>query len=184
MYQNIWNINDNNQCDLCKGTFRGTETRCRYCGALRASANVAPQSTEQCTSCGAILNGKVKYCRFCGALQAEVKVDRSDTKECGNCGKPLAEADKYCRYCATKRGEGKFEPHENIMQCIYGPRPVKRVHKCSNCGRVWETLLMIDNEDYCTNCGSAARIIQEGDDLPENTGSANRQPNLWGTFRK
>lgn len=68
--------------------------------------------------------------------------------KCGNCHEYLREGDKYCRYCGTKRGDGKFEPYQNIMQCIYGPMPVERVRKCTKCKKTWKTKLMIDNEDF------------------------------------
>ena len=85
--------------------------------------------------------------------------------KCGNCHDALREGDKYCRYCGTKRGDGKFEPYQNIMQCIYGPMPVKRVHKCPKCQNTWKTLLMIDNQDFCPNCGSRSRIIEEDESM-------------------
>ena len=51
------------------------------------------------------------------------------TGKCGNCHKMLGSEDKYCRYCGTKRGEGKFESEQNMIQCVYGPMPGKRVRK-------------------------------------------------------
>ncbi len=79
---------------------------------------------------------------------------------CGNCHERLGKNDKYCRYCGTKRGEGKFRPYQNLMQCIYGPMPVKRVHRCKKCGKKWETILMIDDEKYCPDCGGISKIVE------------------------
>ena len=59
---------------------------------------------------------------------------------CANCHQTLLEGEKYCRYCGTERGDEKFEPYRNIMQCIYGPMPVKRVHKCTKCKKKWKTM--------------------------------------------
>lgn len=81
--------------------------------------------------------------------------------KCGNCHKSFRGDEKYCRYCGTKRGEGKFKPYQNLMQCIYGPPPVKRVRKCTRCNNRWETFEMIDKEDYCPLCGAPSQIIQE-----------------------
>lgn len=88
------------------------------------------------------------------------------TNRCGNCHKSLDENEKYCRYCGTKRGEGAFQPYQNIMQCIYGPMPQKRVHKCTACDHWWQTMLMIDNEKFCPECGSRADVYEyEGSEL-------------------
>lgn len=86
--------------------------------------------------------------------------------KCGNCHGELKDGEKYCRYCGTKRGDGKFEPYQNLMQCIYGPMPVKRVRKCTNCSKTWETMLMIDHEDYCPDCGAPTEIIEEDGQKP------------------
>ena len=37
---------------------------------------------------------------------------------CGNCHKFFGEGDLYCRYCGTKAGEGRYEPYDDIMQCV------------------------------------------------------------------
>lgn len=73
---------------------------------------------------------------------------------CGNCHSFLREEDKYCKYCGTKRGEGKFEPYENIILCVYGP-PVKMKFHCSDCNNKWITVgLGGDESKFCPNCGS------------------------------
>ena len=81
---------------------------------------------------------------------------------CGNCHSRIRDDEKYCRYCGTKRGEGKFEPYQNVMQCIYGPMPVKRVRKCTKCKKKWKTMVMIDDQNFCPDCGSPSKIIREG----------------------
>lgn len=95
---------------------------------------------------------------------------------CGNCHETLGNNEKYCRYCGTKRGDGKFEPYLNIMQCIYGPMPVKRIRKCTKCRKKWETLLMIDKQNFCPNCGSPAEIIEVDGKRIKKTG-------FWGLFK-
>ena len=47
---------------------------------------------------------------------------------CGNCHKFFGEGDLYCRYCGTKAGEGRYEPYDDIMQCVYGPPPETNVY--------------------------------------------------------
>ncbi len=83
---------------------------------------------------------------------------------CGNCHKSLQSSEKYCRYCGTKRGEGKFEPYQTIMQCIYGPMPVKRIRKCTRCQMEWETHEMVDNQNFCPECGAPSKIVFEESD--------------------
>lgn len=84
------------------------------------------------------------------------------TNRCGNCHSMLSEEDKYCCCCGTKRGEGKFEPYKNIMQCIYGPMPRKRVHECTLCNYTWDTMSMIDNQKFCPECGARVRTYEDG----------------------
>lgn len=86
---------------------------------------------------------------------------------CGNCHAYLEPDDKYCRICGTKAGMGAFKPHLEIMQCIYGPEPVDRIHICKRCGYTWKTCLMIDKEKYCPKCGGAAPY--NGNDSDEDT---------------
>lgn len=86
---------------------------------------------------------------------------------CGNCHEMLKDEDKYCRYCGTKRGEGKFAPYSTVIQCIYGPMPVKRTRQCTQCKKTWKTCLMVDHEDFCPECGAPAKIIQPGGNKPK-----------------
>lgn len=93
-----------------------------------------------------------------------IEIDDSDmctdyTNRCGNCHKILNDNDKYCPYCGTKRGEGKFEPYENVMTCIYGPPPEERVHQCKKCGYEWSVISMIDSQKYCPQCGGNSEIV-------------------------
>lgn len=83
--------------------------------------------------------------------------------KCGNCHSSLANGDQYCRHCGTRRGEGKFEPYQNLMQCIYGPMPKKRTHFCPACNASWARELMIDDEAFCPHCGGPVVI---GEDSP------------------
>ena len=83
-----------------------------------------------------------------------------EIRKCSNCGKIIGEGDKYCRICGTDTKSSKpYRPEkEGPAQCIYGPPPVPRVHKCTKCGYTWETDLMIDNEQYCPMCGGPADV--------------------------
>ncbi len=77
---------------------------------------------------------------------------------CGNCHSLMGENDRYCVICGTRRGEGEFKPYKNMMECIYGPEPITRKHRCRECGYKWEACLMIDNERYCPKCGGEVDI--------------------------
>lgn len=77
---------------------------------------------------------------------------------CGNCHEYMQEMDKYCRFCGTKRGKGAFEPYDDEQYCIYGPRPVKRDHKCPQCSYTWTNCVIVDNEKYCPECGAGIVI--------------------------
>ncbi len=104
----------------------------------------------KCERCGAPVDGDDYLCKACRDESWETRY-RENT--CGNCRGHLEPGDKYCRICVTKAGEGAFEPWLNIMQCVYGPRPVLRRHECGGCGYVWETKVMIDRQRYCPKCG-------------------------------
>ena len=115
----------------------------------------------RCRRCGAELHFRDERCPGCGAKN-DCWVTPDNTR-CGNCHAPLGEDDRYCRKCGTKAGDGAFEPYQQIMQCIYGPRPVERTHVCPACGFTWTTCLMIDNEKYCPKCGAEAPVTQAED---------------------
>jgi rRNA maturation endonuclease Nob1 len=83
------------------------------------------------------------------------------TGRCGNCKASIKDGELYCRRCGTRRGEGKFDPFLDMMQCIYGPPPVKRVHECTKCKKQWETRQMIDREKFCPDCGGPAVTIED-----------------------
>lgn len=84
---------------------------------------------------------------------------------CGNCHEKFESAsDKYCTYCGTKRGEGKFEPYENVIYCVYGPMPKKRTRECIKCGHKWTYTAMLDKQKFCRQCGGDSKLV----DNPEN----------------
>jgi len=84
---------------------------------------------------------------------------------CGNCHEKFESAsDKYCTYCGTKRGEGKFEPYENVIYCVYGPMPKKRTRECTKCGHKWTYTAMLDKQKFCRQCGGDSKLV----DNPEN----------------
>ena len=85
-------------------------------------------------------------------------------KVCGNCHQSYIEGDKYCRFCGAPMGKPDYIKED--FACIYGPPPMKRLHKCSNCGYVWETERMIDNERFCPKCGGGAPYKEVGQDFP------------------
>lgn len=102
--------------------------------------------------------------KFFGGNEFDKRDDmvyKYEPNQCGNCHEYLNDNDKYCRYCGTKRGEGKFLPYLNIMECIYGPMPEKRIHICESCYYQWETESMIDKQNFCPMCGSATPIVQD-----------------------
>lgn len=112
----------------------------------------------KCFACGAKVGPEEKLCKKCKRDDwVECEKDR-----CGNCHAYLNDSDKYCRICGTAAGEGAYNPYQNLMQCIYGPMPVKRVHTCKKCNYEWTTSLMIDDEKYCPKCGGKAPVTSEG----------------------
>ena len=81
---------------------------------------------------------------------------------CGNCHELFFnDEEKYCTHCGTKRGEGKFEPYDNAIYCIYGPMPEKRTRECVNCGNQWTYISMLDTKKYCAQCGGESKLIQD-----------------------
>ena len=79
---------------------------------------------------------------------------------CANCSFIVKDGDKYCRQCGTEIGKGAYLPIDDLMQCIYGPPPVDRMHTCEQCGYSWYTYLMIDHEKNCPKCGGRAPYIE------------------------
>jgi len=86
---------------------------------------------------------------------------KPNENQCGNCHAYLEPEDRFCRICGTRRGDGLFEPYQNLMQCIYGPMPVERVHVCSSCGYRWTTCLMVDRETFCPSCGGRSNVEEK-----------------------
>lgn len=115
----------------------------------------------QCLNCGRPIHYKDKFCMGC-FRKNDGWVD-AKPNECGNCHARLGSEDKYCTICGTKAGEGKFEPYQNIIQCIYGPMPVVRNHICRDCGYQWKNCMMIDKEKYCPKCGNKVEVSEDGD---------------------
>ena len=73
---------------------------------------------------------------------------------CGNCHSFLGD-DEYCRYCGTKKGEGKFEPYENFMSCVYGS-PITYFYKCEKCGTEFQSCGMGGGiASFCYKCGNS-----------------------------
>ncbi len=80
---------------------------------------------------------------------------------CANCSYQAIPGDKYCRQCGREIGKGTYVPTDDLMECIYGPPPVRRTHKCDKCGYSWSTYRMIDREKKCPKCGGNAPCEEE-----------------------
>lgn len=109
----------------------------------------------RCANCWQEIDYQDEYCCYCGRKNTEW-ITEYEENQCGNCHAYMAPEDKYCRICGTKAGEGAFAPYQNLMECIYGPRPVERTHVCKQCGHKWTTCRMLDRENYCPKCGGYA----------------------------
>ena len=86
--------------------------------------------------------------------ETEIIEDKERMSVCANCGNVYIGGDRYCRFCGAPMGKPKFIMQE--FACIYGPPPVKRVHKCVKCGFTWETCSMVDRQEFCPRCGGDA----------------------------
>lgn len=82
-------------------------------------------------------------------------------KVCANCKNEYIKGDKYCRFCGAPMGTPVYIT-ENFAE-IYGPPPVKRTHTCKDCGHLWQTTEMIDNQRWCPECGGKAPVTDEED---------------------
>lgn len=81
---------------------------------------------------------------------------------CGNCHKCIGD-DEYCRYCGTKRGEGKFEPYDNFIPCVYGS-PNTYINKCKKCGTEFQSSGMsVPRPSCCYKCGSSVTCEENND---------------------
>ena len=103
--------------------------------------------------------------------------------KCGNCHSWLGE-DVYCRYCGTKKGEGKFEPYENIVYCLYGS-PSTRKYKCRKCGTKYvEENTMGNLAEYCHKCGGTldVKIINSFSREHNNKQKKNKEKFLLSEF--
>ena len=108
----------------------------------------------RCEGCGRRMQEDERTCPKCGMVNSEAGWIVPGRNQCGNCHEKLSPDDRYCPYCGTRVGEGEYEPYKDIMQAIYGPMPEERCHLCVDCGYLWKTCLMIDNQRYCPRCGS------------------------------
>lgn len=116
----------------------------------------------RCQRCGAPVRYLDQFCPECGAKNNSWTVP--DKKFCGNCHTRLEKGDRYCRVCGTRAGEGAFEPYQQVMQCIYGPRPVERRHVCGACGHEWTNFVMVDRDRFCPECGAEILPPEKTDD--------------------
>lgn len=107
-----------------------------------------------CKHCGGSICRSDKICSTCNIPIFWIEV-------CENCKSSWREGDKYCRYCGAPMGTPIYI--QDLMECIYGPRPVKRTHTCQKCGYEWQTVLMIDKEEFCPLCGHAAPVVRMED---------------------
>ena len=83
-------------------------------------------------------------------------------KVCRNCSSSWHDGDRFCRYCGAPMDQPGYMIRE--FACIYGPRPVVRVHRCMKCRFRWQTELMIDEEKFCPRCGSPVTTRTSGDE--------------------
>lgn len=113
-----------------------------------------PNPRGKCPCCGNPILYGATICVYCGRPNDSWR--ETGEGQCGNCHAPLGPDDRYCRICGTKVGKGAYEPHQDLMECIYGPRPVEREHTCRKCGFKWTTCVMLDDEKYCPKCGGKA----------------------------
>ena len=79
-------------------------------------------------------------------------------KVCSNCRNTYFDGDSYCRYCGAPLGTPTFI--EEQIAVLYGPRPIKRTHRCRKCGYSWETCLMLDRENWCPKCGGRVTVTE------------------------
>lgn len=90
-------------------------------------------------------------------------MDEFKRKVCTNCHQNYTEGDKYCRFCGAPMGKPDYI--NEWFPCIYGPNPpLKRLHKCTQCGYTWETEEMVDEERFCPKCGGSAPYEEAGED--------------------
>ncbi len=139
------------KCPDCGYIYSLKENDCPLCMRM---AKLYPEKYKMitCRSCRKMYKDSRELCPYCGETKEEWITDYEG--RCGNCCAKLEPNDKYCRVCGTERGAGAFKPYQNTMTCIYGPRPVKRIHHCKKCDFTWKTTAMIDNDEYCPACGS------------------------------
>ena len=78
-------------------------------------------------------------------------------KLCANCRHIYIEGDRYCRFCGAPMGTPEYiDDIDDLIEELYGPPPITRIHKCPQCGYSWKTHEMVDFERWCPKCGSPA----------------------------
>lgn len=112
---------------------------------------------KQCENGHIYDDAKSQFCPLCKELSTDYE------GRCGNCHKFIGE-DEYCRYCGTKKGEGKFEPYENFIPCVYGS-PNTYIHKCKECGIEFQSSGMGAGPNYCYKCGNKVTCEKEFNNL-------------------
>ncbi len=85
--------------------------------------------------------------------------DQAKIAVCPCCGKGKIDGDRYCRFCGKENIEDKYV--EPSFACVYGPMPVRRIHRCEECGFSWQTYLMVDDEKFCPKCGGIALVEEK-----------------------
>ncbi len=115
-----------------------------------------------CKKCG--LANSSAECSNCGRILSEADSRELSLEHCLYCDYPPVSSDEvFCRKCGRKLGEGiikEFLPDQDYFQCVYGPPPVNRLHKCENCGFEWNNCYMIDCEKFCPVCGSEVSVTE------------------------
>lgn len=139
------------KCPVCGYLYNSKENvSCPLCIML-AKINSMKHKMVTCKKCGKMFDASERSCPHCKDSQEKWITDYEG--RCGNCQTKLEPNDKYCRICGTKRGAGSFKPYQNMMTCIYGPRPVEREYYCKVCSYSWRNIGMIEDK-YCPNCGN------------------------------
>ena len=82
---------------------------------------------------------------------------------CAKCGRIYIPKDRYCRFCGTPMGLPEFIEQDDGFICANGPEAVKRLHICVQCGHMWKTELMVDEQRYCPICGGRAPALKKKD---------------------
>ena len=73
---------------------------------------------------------------------------------CGRCRNRMRPGDRYCQCCGAPLGEAMFQPaiNTNAFVGLYGA-PTRRKYKCSSCGHLWITNVLMNDVRHCPQCG-------------------------------